>query len=243
VNVEGTEALTTATAAKTVDIMRGVMRSGTARRTPLADERPSAGKTGTQANNTNAWFVGFTPQYSTVVWVGDPRGYTPMRGVPEFRSQIVGTWKFARNTVTGATYPAHIWKQHMDRIHEGLEVTDWGTKKEDEAWKALVAPQRPTARLYLPGVECVAQVISGTPPAPSTTLAPGRTTTTLSAEQTVPSTVPGPVVVSVLPTSTTIDPTEKNPFAPVPSIPATGHIVYDCAKGVPNWAQTTVVGG
>jgi len=131
----------------------------------------------------------------------------------------------------------------MDRIHEGLEVTDWGTKKEDEAWKALVAPQRPTARLYLPGVECVAQVISGTPPAPSTTLAPGRTTTTLSAEQTVPSTVPGPVVVSVLPTSTTIDPTEKNPFAPVPSIPATGHIVYDCAKGVPNWAQTTVVGG
>jgi hypothetical protein len=49
--------------------------------------------------------------------------------------------------------------------------------------------------------------------------------------------------VSVLPTSTTIDPTEKNPFAPVPSIPAGGNIVYDCAKGVPNWAQTSGVGG
>ncbi|MFM7308079.1 MAG: penicillin-binding transpeptidase domain-containing protein, partial [Actinomycetota bacterium] len=58
VNANGTEALTTATAAKTVDIMRGVLRSGTARRTPLADDRPAGGKTGTQANNTNAWFVG-----------------------------------------------------------------------------------------------------------------------------------------------------------------------------------------
>ncbi|MFZ9821448.1 MAG: transglycosylase domain-containing protein [Ilumatobacteraceae bacterium] len=242
VSVEGTEALTRQTAAKTVDIMRGVLRGGTARRTPLANERPAAGKTGTQFKNTNAWFVGFTPQYSTVVWVGDPRGYTPMRGVPEFRDQIVGQWKFARNTVTGATYPAHIWKLHMDKIHEGLDIVDWGTKKDDEEWKLLVAPSRTLARLYLPGVECVAEVISGTPPAPSTTLAPGKTTTTLpgSPITTVPS---GPVVVSVLPTSTTIDPMEKNPYAPVPSIPIAGNIVYDCAKGLPNWAQPTGVGG
>ncbi|MGA1352129.1 MAG: transglycosylase domain-containing protein [Ilumatobacteraceae bacterium] len=242
VSVEGTEALTRQAAAKTVDIMRGVLRGGTARRTPLANERPAAGKTGTQFKNTNAWFVGFTPQYSTVVWVGDPRGYTPMRGVPEFRDQIVGQWKFARNTVTGATYPAHIWKLHMDKIHEGLDIVDWGTKKDDEEWKLLVAPSRTLARLYLPGVECVAEVISGTPPAPSTTLAPGKTTTTLpgSPITTVPS---GPVVVSVLPTSTTIDPTEKNPYAPVPSIPIAGNIVYDCAKGLPNWAQPTGVGG
>jgi hypothetical protein len=55
--------------------------------------------------------------------------------------------------------------------------------------------------------------------------------------------VPVPVVVSVLPTATTIDPTEKNPYAPLPSVPIAGHIVYDCDKGVPAWAQTTVVGG
>ena len=244
VNVEGAEALTTASAAKTVDIMKGVLTGGTARRTALADDRPAGGKTGTQARNTNAWFVGFTPQYSTVVWVGDPRGYTQMAGVPEFRNQIVGQWGFSRNTVTGATYPAHIWKQHMDAIHVGLEIVDWGTKK-DEAWKALLAPQRGPARLYLPGVECVAQVVSGTPPSPSTTLAPGRTTTTTidPSAGTVPATVPVPVVVSVLPTATTIDPTEKNPYAPLPSVPIAGHIVYDCDKGVPAWAQTTVVGG
>ncbi len=242
VNVEGVEALTTSSAAKTVDIMQGVLRGGTARRTALADDRPAGGKTGTQAKNTNAWFVGFTPQYSTVVWVGDPRGYTPMRGVPEFRDQIVGQWKFARNTVTGATYPAHIWKQHMDTIHAGLAVADWGDKQTDEVWRALLAPSRSSARLYLPGVECVAQILSGTPPAPSTTFVPGRATTT-SVSSPVPTTVPGPVVVAVLPTATTIDPSEKNPYAPVPSIPIAGHIVYDCDKGVPSWAQTTVVGG
>ncbi len=92
----------------------------------------------------------------------------------------------------------------------------------------------------------MAQVISGVPPSPSTTLAPGRTTTTTTidpAAGTTPVTVPAPVVVSVLPTATTIDPTEKNPYAPVPSVPIAGHIVYDCDKGVPTWAQTTVVGG
>ena len=239
----GREALTAASAAKTVDTMRGVLRAGTARRTPLDNDRPAAGKTGTQANNTNAWFVGFTPQYSTVVWVGDPRGYTPMRGVPEFRDQIVGTWKFARNTVTGATYPAHIWKRHMDTIHASLSVVDWPDMVGSEQWDALIAPQRGTARLYLPGVECVAQVISGVPPAPTTTLKPGATTTTTIADPATTTTVPEPVVVSVLPTETTIDPTERNPFAPVPSLPVGGNIVYDCAKGVPAWAQTTIAGG
>ena len=239
----GREALTAASAAKTVDTMRGVLRAGTARRTPLDNDRPAAGKTGTQANNTNAWFVGFTPQYSTVVWVGDPRGYTPMRGVPEFRNQIVGTWKFARNTVTGATYPAHIWKQHMDTIHASLSVVDWPDKVGAEQWDALIAAQRGPARLYLPGVECVAQVISGVPPAPTTTLRPGATTTTTIADPATTTTVPEPVVVSVLPTETTIDPTERNPFAPVPSLPVGGNIVYDCAKGVPAWAQTTIAGG
>ena len=45
--------------------------------------RPSAaGKTGTQSFNTNAWFVGATPNYTTAVWVGDPKGQTRMRTSP-----------------------------------------------------------------------------------------------------------------------------------------------------------------
>ena len=58
--------------------------SGTAERHPLADGRPAAGKTGTQQDNTNSWFVGFTPHLTTSVWIGDPDGYTPMNGIEEF---------------------------------------------------------------------------------------------------------------------------------------------------------------
>ena len=34
---------------------------------------PIAGKTGTTDEAENAWFVGFTPQLSTAVWIGDAK--------------------------------------------------------------------------------------------------------------------------------------------------------------------------
>jgi len=48
-----------------VDILKKTLTVGTARRDPLANKRPAAGKTGTQDENTNAWFVGFTKQLTT----------------------------------------------------------------------------------------------------------------------------------------------------------------------------------
>ncbi|MEY4895719.1 MAG: hypothetical protein RI890_518 [Actinomycetota bacterium] len=168
------------------DVMRGVIQSGTARRTPLEDSRPAAGKTGTQDNNTNAWFVGFTPQYATAVWVGDPKGYTKMtkRNVPEFAS-VIGD----RGGVQGAMFPAMIWKSYMDEVHRGLEVLDFA---------APPAPTRAPLRLYLPGVECPAKIVSGTIPAPKPE---GKvTTTTLAGETAVANTV----VINVLSPGTTI---------------------------------------
>lgn len=63
--------------------------------------RPVAGKTGTTDNFTNAWFVGFTPQLCTAVWMGSPQGDLPMTnvgGVPE---------------VFGGTFPASVWQAFM----------------------------------------------------------------------------------------------------------------------------------
>ncbi|MGA0153542.1 MAG: transglycosylase domain-containing protein, partial [Ilumatobacteraceae bacterium] len=51
----GEQVMTSDAAARTTSILEGVMSSGTARRSAL-DGRTSAGKTGTQDNNTNAWF-------------------------------------------------------------------------------------------------------------------------------------------------------------------------------------------
>jgi membrane carboxypeptidase/penicillin-binding protein len=44
---------------------------GTAARVAGQLKRPAAGKTGT--TNTDAWFVGFTPELSTAVWIGYDR--------------------------------------------------------------------------------------------------------------------------------------------------------------------------
>ena len=72
---------------ETIDILKGVLDRGTGRRYPLSHDRPAFGKTGTQQDNTNAWFVGGTKQLATAVWVGDPDAYTPMVGIPMPRTR------------------------------------------------------------------------------------------------------------------------------------------------------------
>ena len=51
------------------NLLESVVKQGTARRV-MALNRPAAGKTGTTNNLHDAWFVGYTPRYTTGVWVG-----------------------------------------------------------------------------------------------------------------------------------------------------------------------------
>ena len=133
----GRQVLDPNVAAQELDILKGVLRVGTGRRGLLAGGRPAAGKTGTQFLNTNAWFVGGTPQYTTAVWMGNWRNNTDrMEFIPQFR-------QFAK--VQGGTYPVLIWKAYMDAAHAGLPELDWPPP---------APPPRPPARLYLPGVDC-----------------------------------------------------------------------------------------
>ena len=144
------QVLTRDNALRAVDVLKGVIKFGTARRTPLAEDRPAAGKTGTQDDNTNAWFVGFTPQLTTAVWVGDPKGYTPMVRIPEFLKAD----GYVR--IQGAMYPARIWKQYMDAAHEGLPIVDWDAPAPAQPTEAR--PDISPVRVYLPGNECLASV-------------------------------------------------------------------------------------
>ncbi len=87
----GVQVLDRDAALATVEILKGpIYGGGTGRRAAFDDRRPAFGKTGTQDENTNAWFVGGTKQLATAVWVGDPNAYTPMArtrtfpGIPEF---------------------------------------------------------------------------------------------------------------------------------------------------------------
>jgi penicillin-binding protein 1A len=68
---------------------------------------PAAGKTGTTDENTDAWFVGFTPNLSTAVWVGYPGQRVPMNP-PTTPISVVG-----------GTYPATIWSKYMKVAKKG----------------------------------------------------------------------------------------------------------------------------
>ncbi len=57
-------------------VLEGVVTQGTG--TEANYGCPAAGKTGTAENLDNAWFVGYTPEFSTAVWVGYPQGNVPM---------------------------------------------------------------------------------------------------------------------------------------------------------------------
>jgi penicillin-binding protein 1A len=56
-----------------VDMMRGVTRGGGTAPGANAAGHPLAGKTGTVNNQTDVWFIGYTPEYVTGVWMGNPK--------------------------------------------------------------------------------------------------------------------------------------------------------------------------
>jgi penicillin-binding protein 1A len=90
-------------AAIVTSLLQNVIRYGTGKAAALAGGRAAAGKTGTTENYGDAWFVGYTPQLVTAVWVGYPNATRPM------------TYQFHGKPVAGGTFPALIWKSFMER--------------------------------------------------------------------------------------------------------------------------------
>jgi penicillin-binding protein 1A len=94
-------------------LLRGVVRSGTGTAANLGS-RPVAGKTGTNTDYSDAWFVGYTPQVSTAVWVGFP-------GLPASMANYFGT------AVFGGTLAAPIWHDYMARVLSGTPVVQFAS--------------------------------------------------------------------------------------------------------------------
>jgi membrane peptidoglycan carboxypeptidase len=83
--------------------------------------RPAAGKTGTVNESRAAWFVGYTPQLATSVWLGIPN---PKSGVPEPMKGVTINHRYYRQ-VYGGSLPAPIWKQAVGAALEGVPVQDF----------------------------------------------------------------------------------------------------------------------
>jgi len=91
------------------DVMTEVVAAGTGRRAAV-EGRQVAGKTGTAENFVDAGFTGYTPQYTTAVWVGFPDAQIPMEPPTTERD------------VTGGSYPAEIFALVMAAVHESLRA-------------------------------------------------------------------------------------------------------------------------
>ncbi|PZV06938.1 MAG: penicillin-binding protein [Leptolyngbya sp.] len=82
-------------AASLTDVLQGVIARGTGKAAQIG--RPAAGKTGTTDSQRDVWFVGYVPQLSTAVWIGND-DYSPMR-----------------SGATGGTYAAPVWRDFMQQ--------------------------------------------------------------------------------------------------------------------------------
>ncbi|MBD1826702.1 penicillin-binding protein 1A [Microcoleus vaginatus GB1-A2] len=87
-------------AASVNSTLQGVITSGTARAAQLG--RPAAGKTGTTSSERDIWFVGYVPQLSVAVWMGNDN-YRPMS-----------------YGATGGTIVAPVWRDFMSQALEGV---------------------------------------------------------------------------------------------------------------------------
>jgi penicillin-binding protein 1A len=67
-----TQPITPGTAHIITSLMQSVIKNGTATKV-RALKRPVAGKTGTTNNYMDAWFMGYTPELVTGVWVGNDK--------------------------------------------------------------------------------------------------------------------------------------------------------------------------
>jgi penicillin-binding protein 1A len=125
------------------DMLREVVDRGTgyAARDPevggLSYDLPAAGKTGTTNDNTDVWFVGYTPNLVAGVWVGFDNPQTIMPGATGGTLAVPVWARVMRKAYAGQAFP-QAWKRPPGvvsrRMRNGQAVTDdcpWGSDYTD----------------------------------------------------------------------------------------------------------------
>lgn len=101
------------------DMLLSVVESGTGRGASIG--RPAAGKTGTSQDYQDAWFIGFTPELVTGVWVGNDDNSRTAK-------------------VTGGNLPAQVWGKFMGSALKGLPVKSIPRDSSQGGWWSGSAP-------------------------------------------------------------------------------------------------------
>ncbi|PVB61081.1 PBP1A family penicillin-binding protein [Labrenzia sp. 011] len=109
------------------EILVNVVEAGTGRRARI-DGVVAAGKTGTTNAYRDAWFVGYTGNFTTAVWFGND----------DFSST---------RRVTGGSLPAMTWQKYMEFAHNGIELAPMpGVDAENLPRLARASPAKPAAQ-------------------------------------------------------------------------------------------------
>lgn len=139
----GKQVYSESTADQMVDILKGVLTRGTARKINWnkASDIEAIGKTGTTNDSRDGWFCGATPYYTIAVWVGTASN-EPVSGL------------------SGGNHPAQIWKDAMLVMTEDLPKAAFeldvpgdlsyknsssapGGHEEEEEEEELIDPENP----------------------------------------------------------------------------------------------------
>jgi penicillin-binding protein 1A len=150
-------------------VLRGVIDEGTGTAADIG--RPAAGKTGTTQDNTNAWFVGYTPKLGAAVWMGyGAEGRKPMDDV-------------RGRAVAGGGLPSEIWQRFMAAAVEPLDTGDFAPPRPEDLNPTTSAPPT-TAPTTTASTSTSTSTTTTEPPETTTTEEPATTTTTTTAPAT-----------------------------------------------------------
>jgi len=196
------------------DVLRGVIQSGTGQAAAIG--RPAAGKTGTTQNSADAWFAGYTPNLTTVVWYGQRDGNSGLASKP-----------------TGGGVPARLWGRYMREAVRGLPAEDFpepggsldvvGEEIEPTESETATVPACPEGQIPVVAeddggeVDPLQQVCAPSPPAtpsetPSQTQSPSESASPTPTESGSPTAEPTDVPTEPEPVSTAgeaVEPTEE----------------------------------
>ncbi|MFN5318680.1 MAG: penicillin-binding protein 1A [Bacteroidia bacterium] len=126
------EALDEQTAYLVIELMKGVIETGTATRLrggPYGLTMPIAGKTGTTQNNSDGWFMGLTPNLVTAVWVGCEDRSVHLPGY-------------------GADMALPIWGLFMKKVYADKKLN---ISREDFEKPAVLTVETDCSQYYEPG--------------------------------------------------------------------------------------------
>jgi penicillin-binding protein 1A len=154
-------------------MMQQVVISGSAKKAEMPGWQP-AGKTGTSQDFRDAWFIGYTSQLVTGVWLGNDDNSPTKKA-------------------TGGGLPVEIWSRFMKTAHQGLQPqpvpglapsSSFNSNPIGQALSQLLpgssnAPPPPQSEAPLPGYVPSAPVYTGNrpqPPAPVQTSYPAQRT-------------------------------------------------------------------